>query len=83
MDSFYETNYLVLLIPCSESLAACGLSVMIKIVLCGSYVCYFAISSLCDVKSGCFYNMCCFQVYYVRCAHTHMLYLCRLPKLTF
>ena len=73
-----ETNYLAWLTPCSKSLTDHD---MIKMMLSGSCVCYFAIPSMCYVKHGSFHHMFYFQVYYERCTHTHMLHLCWLPKL--
>ena len=56
-----ETNYLAWLTPCSDSLADHSLYVMIKMVLCGSCVCYFVIPSMCDVKHGSFNHTCYFS----------------------
>ena len=80
MGRFDEAYYIAWLSPCSENLTDHGLYVMVKMVLHGSCVCYFAIPSMCDVKNGYFHHMCYSQVYYAKGIHTHMLHLYSLPK---
>ena len=80
VDRCYETNYLTWFTPYCEGLTDHSLYVMISMVVCGSYISFFAIPSMCGVKNGCFHHMCCFQVYYARWTHTQMLNLCCLPK---